>query len=58
MPLYSGEVGERLGIPFYADGHPYVHRLEVATYTLTEEVEVPVDRSPERLASWKDRNGR
>jgi hypothetical protein len=43
---------------FYADGHPYVESMQVATYELVRVRDVVVDRSQDRIATWDKRNGR
>jgi hypothetical protein len=48
-------------LSFYANGHPYVHRIEVQRFRILpdgEPQDVHVDRKPELLKTWHERNER
>jgi hypothetical protein len=60
--IYSGVINSvdnlEKKLAFYADGHPIVHRIVVSKFVFTEEREIPVNRDPERLKTWNERNER
>lgn len=45
-------------IAYYADGHPYVASMRIATYRLESIRDVPVDGGPEATSRWYERTGR